>query len=259
MPGYCETEDPRPFEFYTFKHIATDMVALLASLDISKAIYIGHDWGSTIVQRVALWYPDHVIAVAALCVPFLRPSPTFVPLEDMVQKFPNFAYQLWFASPESEKVLSTPTNIERFLKSLFRVKGDMSVNWNTGKNPMDAMGDPSLGRLWENKVVWEYYLRSFQSKGSLRGPLTYYKTRGLNYRDELEIVDTGKIQCPALFVGAKEDQALPPQTWERQQWVSQLERDSVSTGHWCLVEDDGKEIAPLIQSWVAKVSKVSNL
>jgi soluble epoxide hydrolase/lipid-phosphate phosphatase len=259
MPGYCENEDPRPFEFYTFKRIASDMVALLATLDLSKAIYIGHDWGSVIVQRVALWYPDHVIAVAALCVPFLRPTPTFISLEEMVEKAPNFTYQLWFANPESEKVLSTPNNIERFLKSLFRVKGDKPVAWNTGKNPMDAMGDPSLGRLWQDKGVWEYFVRSFQKKGSLRGPLTYYKTRGLNYRDELEIVDTARIQCPALFIGAKEDRALPPETWERQQWVPQLERYSVGTGHWCLVEDDGQEIAPLIQSWVAKISKESKL
>lgn len=236
------------------------MVALVSSLGISKAIYIGHDWGSIIVQRVALRFPEHVIAVGAICVPFMKPQTKFIPLEQMVERFPNFAYQLWFASPESEKELSSPENIEKFLKGIFRIKGDEPVTWNTDKDAMKKMGNPSLGRLWDNKVsVWEYYLDSFQRQGTLRGPLNYYKTRKLNFRDELEFADTAKIQCPALFIGAKQDIALPPSTWESQGWVPQLERHSVSKGHWCLAEDEGEDISQVIQTWVAKISKSSKL
>lgn len=258
-PGYCETEAPRPFEYYTFKRIATDLVTIASSLGISKAIYIGHDWGSMIVQRVAMWFPDRVVAVGAICVPFIKCKSTFTSLEKMIERYPNFSYQLFFASPEAEKVLSTPNTIEKFLKGIFRIKGDPRVTWNTSDNILEAIGDPSQGRLWENDGVWEYYLRSFQRKGTLRAPLTYYKTRELNFKDELELVDKAKIQCPAMFIGAMEDRALPPSTWRGQGWVPQLERYVVSTGHWCLVEDEGKEIAPLIQMWVEKVSKVSKL
>jgi pimeloyl-ACP methyl ester carboxylesterase len=184
-----------------------------------------------------------------------------IPLTEIVRRRPNFAYQLWFASPDSERELSSPQAIEKFLKAMFRIKGDPPVLWNTGKDMMQAIGDPSLGKVWENQRVWEYYLRSFTRTGSLRGPLNYYKTRDLNFRDELELVANGKVKvsCPAMFIGAMEDRALPPSVWKGQEWVPQLEQYTVSQGHWCLVENGGKEIQPIIQKWVTKVSKSAKL
>ena len=191
---------------------------------------------------------------------FVRVHKTFVPLEKMVEKWPNFAYQLWFASPDAERTLSTPDAIEKFLKAVFRIKGDAPVVWNVSENTMEKIGNPSLGKVWENQEVWNYYLQSFQREESLRGPLSYYKTRELNYRDELALVGKGRgIECPALFIGAKKDQALPPKTWGGQSWVKNLEMHSVAGGHWCLVENEGKEVTPIILKWVAKVSKRSKL
>jgi pimeloyl-ACP methyl ester carboxylesterase len=208
-----------------------------------------------IVQRVTLWYPEHVIAVAAICVPFVKPAQEYLPLEKLVERFPNFAYQLWFASEDSDRELSNDQNIEKFLKGVFRIKGDEPVAWNTGKDILKNMGNPSLGRVWENKDVFQYYLRCFQRTGTMRGPLTYYKTRELNYKDELKFADQARIECPALFVGAEWDVALPPTTWGSQGWVPQLEMQKIDKGHWCLVEDKGKEIAPILHSWVRKVSE----
>lgn len=208
---------------------------------------------------MALWFPEHVFALGVVCVPLIQPSATFIPLELMVKAFPNFAYQLYFATDQSEKDLSGPDAIEKFLKAIFRIKGDRSVKWNTGKDMLAKMGNPSMGKLWEKKAVWEYYLHTFQKAGSLRGPLNYYKTRELNYKDELELVDKAQIKCPVMFIGALGDVALPPTTWIGQDWVPQLEKHTVSRGHWTLVEGEGKEIIPILQTWVAKVSKTSKL
>jgi len=207
-----------------------------------------------IVQRAALWYPEHVLAVGAICVPFAKPTNGFVPLEKLVQRFPNFAYQLWFESYDSDQELSSAENIAKFLKGVFRIKGDSPVTWNVGKDVLKRMGEPSLGRVWENEEIFKYYVQNFARTGSMRGPLTYYKTRELNYKDEVDLAKNAKIKCPALFVGAERDIALPPSTWRSQGWVSQLESYKVSKGHWCLVEDQGKEVSPIIQRWVGKIS-----
>lgn len=230
----------------------------MSNLAISKAIYIGHDWGSVIVQRIALWFPKNVAAVAAICVPFIRPAPGFVSLEQVTEMLPSLKYQLWLSSPDAERKLSNPELIETFLKILFRAKNDAPVVWNTGKDFVSNVKAPSLGSVWEKLEVFEYYLQCFQRKGSLSGPLTYYKTRGLNYEEELELVDSGCIQCPALFIGALDDPAIPPSIWGSQGWVPQLEKHTVSKSHWCLVEDQGKEIKPIIQSWVKKVSELQS-
>jgi soluble epoxide hydrolase / lipid-phosphate phosphatase len=208
---------------------------------------------------VTLWFPEHVLALGVVCVSPLKPNPTFMPLEAIVKLLPNFAYQIYYASPQAEKDLSSPEAIETFLKGMFRVKGDAPVKWNSPKDALAKMGNPSMGKLWKDKSVWEYYLRTFQKAGSLRGPLNYYKTRELNYKDELDLIDRAQIKCPVVFIGALGDVALPPKTWTGQDWIPQLERHTVSGGHWTLVEDEGKEIAPIIQSWVAKVSKTSKL
>jgi soluble epoxide hydrolase / lipid-phosphate phosphatase len=256
-PGYCDTESPFPHEYYTFRRIASDLVTLLSTLGIDKALYIGHDWGSIIVQRVALWFPSHVIAVAAICVPFAKPTRSLVPLEKLVERFPNFAYQLWFASYDADKELQDPKNIEKFLKAIFRIKGDAPVPWNTGKNILKGIEEPTLGRLWENEEVFRYYLQCFTRTGSMSGPLAYYKTRELNYKDELQLGDEAKILCPALFIGAEGDIALPPSTWNSQGWVQQIERRKVKGGHWCLVENQGKEIWPILFDWGKKLSRTS--
>jgi soluble epoxide hydrolase / lipid-phosphate phosphatase len=259
MPGYCETESPLPFEYYTAKRIATDIVSLVGKLGISKAVYIGHDWGSFIVQRLAFWFPKHVLAVGSICVPFTPTSAEFISIEKMVEMLPNFTYQLWFASPDCEQQLSTPDKIERFLNGVYRSKDDKPIGITKLEELVDPTRDFGRGKIWENDKVFQYYLKCFVQKGSLRGPLTYYKVRGLNYRDELEIVDTAAILCPALFVGAKFDVALPPAIWENQQWVPKLERYSVDCSHWCLVEDQGRQVNPLIERWVAKVSTSAKL
>ena len=260
-PGYCDTEAPLPREYYTFKRIAKDLTSLLSALGVSKAIYIGHDWGSVIVQRIALWYPERVLAVGVICVPFLRVQSKFIPVKELVKISPTLTYQMWLTSPDCERTLSNPDMIQKFLKVAFSIRGDTHSNWNSGTNFLETYNEPPVGQLWEQEdpAVWQYYLSCFQKKGSLRGPLTYYKTRDLNYRDELEIVDTARIQCPAMFIGAAKDMACPPHTWGRQEWVSQLERYAVRGGHWCLVENEGKEIAPIIQGWIARVSRTSKL
>ena len=212
------------------------------------------------VQRVALWFPENVIAVAIVCVPFIRPSPTFSSLEKMVEKYPNYAYQLWMASAEAENELSSKENIERFLKGVYRIKGDETIHFNNSVGLLQGMGNPNLGKLWESNEVWEYYLQEFNRKGNMSGPLTYYKTRGLNYRDELEIVDTARIKCPAMFIGAKLDMAVPPSAWQGQEkWVTQLEKYEIELGHWCLVEQGGKEVNGILLEWVGKVSKAAKL
>jgi pimeloyl-ACP methyl ester carboxylesterase len=210
-----------------------------------------------IVQRVSLWFPENVLAVGCICVPFAKPNADYISVEQLVKKLPNFMYQLYFASPESERDLSSPEAIEKFLKGVFRIKGDTPTIWNASNGVLAKMGDPTLSKMWETENVWKFYLRSFQMSG-LRGPLTYYKTRELNYKDEVALLGKVKIQCPAMFIGAKRDEALPPGTWENQLWVPHLEMYTVNGGHWCLVENGGHEIGEVIQAWVAKISKLNS-
>jgi soluble epoxide hydrolase/lipid-phosphate phosphatase len=78
---------------------------------------IGHDWGSHIAARFALWYPERVMAViqwvvvcfcgcvsnpfvcGSVSIGYFPPSQTYEPLEEFIKKFPIYKYQLYFGSP----------------------------------------------------------------------------------------------------------------------------------------------------------------
>ena len=79
MLGYGGTQKPIEASEYSTKKICADLAALLDLLEIKSAVCIqstvspkmlifsqvsiGHDWGSFIVGRFALWYPNRILAL----------------------------------------------------------------------------------------------------------------------------------------------------------------------------------------------------
>lgn len=49
MRGYGRSSTYARHEDYALEHIVTDMIELLDSLGVKKAIWVGHDWGSPVV------------------------------------------------------------------------------------------------------------------------------------------------------------------------------------------------------------------
>lgn len=81
MLGYGKTDMPLDPSAYTTKRLCDDLAALLDHLGVRKVVstgfssfssivlssaqvVIGHDWGSLIAGRFALWYPDRLLALA---------------------------------------------------------------------------------------------------------------------------------------------------------------------------------------------------
>jgi len=80
------------------KTLSTDLACLLDYLKLSKAIFLGHDWGGELVWKMTLYYPDKVRAVGSVCTPYILRQPEFIPLEQLIERMPNFAYQVLFFS-----------------------------------------------------------------------------------------------------------------------------------------------------------------
>jgi pimeloyl-ACP methyl ester carboxylesterase len=57
--GFCKSSKPGSYQF-TFQQLAGNTHALLASLNISRAILVGHSTGGMLAIRYALMYPDAV-------------------------------------------------------------------------------------------------------------------------------------------------------------------------------------------------------
>ena len=95
--GFGGSSCPSQVEFYTFKSFVGYLRALLRFFNAPRAVFVGHDWGGTIVWQMALHAPECCLGVATLCTPFRPPTKTFASNEMIAAKMPYFQYQVYFA------------------------------------------------------------------------------------------------------------------------------------------------------------------
>lgn len=245
MIGYGQTEAPEDLKYYTFKRAADDMAELARQLDIPRIILIGHDWGGAIVYRIALWHPELIQAVVAVCTPYSRPSLQYVSTEEMVKNYlPQFQYQLHLASGEIEKEIKSREEVKHFVNSLYgarRADGKVGFDVHKGAD-FDVIKSGKLIRTTlMNEEEWEYYADQFSITG-VRGGCNWYKTRKLNYDEELPLAKKQekeglKVKPPTLFIGASRDVALPPRMARGMGLnFEDLKTAQVDGGHWILVQ-----------------------
>lgn len=82
----------------------------------------------------------------------------------------------------------------------------------------------------------DYYVKQF-SKNGINGPLNWYRTRKVNYEDDLGLPENQKqgIQQPTLFIQALNDFVLTPDLAKiMQKTVPKLTHREVPAGHWAL-------------------------
>ena len=79
--------------------------------------------------------------------------------------------------------------------------------------------------------------------------VNWYRTREINYNEELAIQDR-RVTVPVLFIQALRDQALPPHLGRSMaKKIPQLTIKQVNTAHWALWEKP-EEVNGIIERWV---------
>jgi soluble epoxide hydrolase/lipid-phosphate phosphatase len=179
------------------------------------AIVVGHDWGSFIAQRFALWYPELIKALCIVCVPWTAVTHQQVSIDDVIKKLPNFAYQKQFASGDVEKRIAEvgERGLENFV--LFGA-GGMTEERKPLFNPRTGIDLKALGgkihpTLYNDKDELAYVTEEYKRHGA-HPPLNAYRVMPMNVEDEKALpksTDT-KIEIRTLFIRALQDEALPP-------------------------------------------------
>ena len=116
--GYGKSSNPEKIEEYTLKKITGDLIGILDYLDEKDAHIIGHDWGAPISWYTSLLYPERIISVSGLSVPF-NPFLDIPPTEIFKNIYKNdFFYILYFQRyGVAEKELEFDLN--KSLKQIF--------------------------------------------------------------------------------------------------------------------------------------------
>lgn len=217
MLGYGRTDSPVSLSAFSLKSMSADVAALARRVvgPTQQIILGGHDWGGALVWRVALWHPDLLAGVFSVCTPYNAPSPVYYPPERVVELVPNFAYQLQLAGPDVERAVRGREKIRQFLNGMYGGRGPAGeAAFDTSR----GVALESLERLAPSPLLeaaeLDFYAAEFAGNdgGSIRGPLNWYRTRKVNFDEELELVREGRtrVAVPAMMISARLDNALPP-------------------------------------------------
>lgn len=258
MLGYGGTDKPRAAEEYSTRRLCADLAALLDVVGVHKAIVIGHDWGSFIAGRFALWHPDRLLALGLFSVPYHPPHKEYIPLEAVVKMVPNYAYQLYFANPESTKEIEA--NLDRFLRGIYQFETHQK-NITLDGNMQEAVVNPGPTRPpISGPVLTIDELRYLSSQmRDMNGPLSYYRTSRVRFDEEqaAQLPDHLPTNLPVLHIwGTNDLSATPSGLSKMRELTPRLEVIELqNVGHWIMVQAKG-EVTRAVLDWLTKLDAV---
>jgi pimeloyl-ACP methyl ester carboxylesterase len=221
MRGFGESSRPLEADAYDVVSLCGDMTALLDALGEDSAIFVGHDWGGSLVWSLAVLEPTRVRAVAGLSVPFVPRAPA-APIPIMRRHLGEDFYIVWFQEPGlADEALA------RDVRRTLTTSRQWTAAW--------AQEDSSVPKLapWLSEEELAVYVRAFERTG-FTGGLNWYRNIDRNWELTEAVADRHVVQ-PAFFLTGELDPVrrfMPAAAM--QGWVEDLRADMVvpGAGHW---------------------------
>lgn len=152
------------------KRASDDIAELAKHVGASRIILGGHDWGGFVVFRVALHHPDLVAGIFSVCTPYTPPLKSYLSLDDVVERVPQFGYQQHLAGPDVEATIKGKDQLRRFLDGMYgaRTPGKVTI-FDTAKG-INFGALPQMGKspLLSDEEM-DYYVEEYDRHG-MHGP-----------------------------------------------------------------------------------------
>lgn len=274
MRGYGDSSAPKNKEAYALEALVPEMVDFAGKLGITKAVWIGHDWGCGVTNALAAHYPELFIALANLCVPYHSIEQGLEYMKTMVNRdiYPEdeyewgqFEYMRYYELYPEESVKAFEGHEDVITKVLY-VKHDPS-KWGKpsplsrtikdggwfGGHP-EMIPDIPLAYTSLDESLHANLVKSKKKHGSF--PATaYYLNHAANAEYAKSEKNGGVLEFPVLFIDAKHDSVCSPSTTPKfaeaqRHFVKNLTYETVESGHWVHLEKP-KEVNEALKKWLA--------
>ncbi|MGX1668913.1 alpha/beta fold hydrolase [Streptomyces sp. NPDC055400] len=191
MRGYGGSTRPDDVDAYDILTLCADLAGLLDDVGADDAVFVGHDWGASVVWNMALLHPERVRAVAGMSVPVTPRAPA-PPLPILRSRNGDDFYIVWFQEPGvADRALSQ--NVRRTLVTREIYSAQWAAKADEQLPPPRWMGDEEL----------TYYVKTFEETG-FTGGLNYYRNLDRNWA-LTEHLDGRLINQPSLFITGSKD------------------------------------------------------
>ncbi|KAI0316203.1 hypothetical protein OF83DRAFT_1128276, partial [Amylostereum chailletii] len=187
-------------------------------------------------------------------IPWTPPLKQYIPLEAVVQRIPNYSYQLFFSKPETTPVIEG--KLDLFLRLLYDalkaenpiVQGDNLKDALLGTNPTKP-----TDHRWPTDEDFAYYALQLKN---MNGPLNYYRTTKFRFDEEIAATLPSKLpdDLNVLLIWGSKDLTTPPERVEiMKSQVTQLELQRLDgVGHW-VMQEAKEEVTGKVLEWLGKI------
>jgi pimeloyl-ACP methyl ester carboxylesterase len=274
MRGYGRSSTYARHEDFAQEPIVEDMLELLDSIGRDKAVWIGHDWGSSVVWNIASHHPEKTAAVASLCVPYIAQGFTIenrLPLVDRsiypADTYPagQWDYHLFYEEHFDKARADFEANIRNVVKALFRKCDPERVGKPSPTATVRKAGGwfgggacPDVPR--DADIISEQDLDAYTAaleRNGFFGPNSWYMNHKAN-GEYAKRSKTGKLSMPALFLHAAYDTACETVHSKLAEPMrrdcAQLTEVVVNSGHWMAQEQPAAVNAALTKWLAAKLA-----
>ena len=213
MRGYGGTDAPADPAQYTQKIICADMVGLLDALGIEKAVFVGHDWGGSVIWQMGLRYPERVERLVGLNTPYAGPGRGRVTegLRDYHGLTDQTFYMRYFLQPGvAEKELSADvrTTFRKVFVPYTRAE-DFTTFMKVGGDGSGVIARIERTDTFLTDEELEVYATTFERTG-FTGGLNWYRGADLNALETDGPTGPG-LNITSMMVTAGKDTILKPE------------------------------------------------
>ncbi|ALS01782.1 epoxide hydrolase [Enterococcus silesiacus] len=243
--GYGESSCPKEVTKYDIEHLTGDLVALLDHYGYKDAIFMGHDWGASVVWSMALLHPERVRKMINLCLPYqVRGEKPWI--DFMEEFFGDDYYFVHFNKQPGVADAILDENTSQFLQNLYRkntpaqgpAEGMEMINLAKASKPL---GEPVMSD--EDLSV---YITGFNKTG-FTPSINWYRNLNRNWH---LLADVSPIlHQPTLMVYGEKD-IIPPLP-NIKDFVPNIDIKSLDAGHW-IQEERPAELNQMILEWLGK-------
>ena len=261
LRGYGLTGGPDDPAYYDVQFLCDDLIGMLDTRGIEKAVFCGHDWGGYVVWAMGRLYPERCSGIIGLNTAAERPS-ELPPVEregpPPLVRGPNYYADAFRQPGRAEPILEA--DVRKTLEFVFSRGGiwdreamyqwpenspERQMDWLTMIQQEDPPGEPFMP-----EDVLMYFVKTFEATG-FTGGLNWYRANPRNGP-----VLEGKpfrLDMPCLYIGAENDTILTPERADgMEDFISDLEKYLVlDSGHWTQQEKP-EEVNEVLLDWLTR-------
>jgi soluble epoxide hydrolase / lipid-phosphate phosphatase len=273
LRGYGESTVYDRLEDYAQERVVADLIGLLDALDVERAIWVGHDWGSPVVWNIASHHPERCHGVANLCVPYYTLERGLDACIELVDRevypadlYPagQWEYQRFYEEQFDKATRMFAANPYDTVKLLFR-KGDPAGFGTPAATALTRINGGWFGGLdkapdvpMDPDVVTEADLRTYAvalERNGFFGPDAYYMNHAANAAYAARAVNGGRLDMPVLFLAAQYDYVCETITSRMaepmREQCSRLDEAVVYSGHW-MAQERPADVNAALTRWLVR-------